>query len=35
LVIDPRMLKANDDDSISSGETHEPRNPLSIDEETI
>jgi hypothetical protein len=34
LVIDPRMLR-NDDDSISSGETPEPRNPLSIDEETI
>ena len=35
LVIDPRMLKANDDESISSSDSPEPRNPLSIDEETI
>tara|TARA_B110000503_G_C7110670_1_gene397951 strand:- start:513 stop:827 length:315 start_codon:yes stop_codon:yes gene_type:complete len=35
LVIDPRMLRGNDDDSLSSGETPEPRNPLSVDEETI
>ena len=35
LVIDPRMLKGNDDDSLSSSGTPEPRNPLSIDEETI
>jgi hypothetical protein len=35
LVIDPRMLRGNDDDSLSSSETPEPRNPLSIHEETI
>jgi hypothetical protein len=35
LVIDPRMLKANDDESISSSGSPEPRNPLSIHEETI
>jgi hypothetical protein len=36
LVIDPRMLKANDDDSISSTDSPQPlRNPMSVDEETI
>lgn len=35
LVIDPRMLRGNDDDSLSSNGTPEPRNPLSVDEETI
>ncbi len=32
LIIDPRMLK-NDDDSIGSGETPDLRNPMSMDKE--